>query len=769
MSQIEQHSETAPNQATKPSAEVVPLSSAAFRTATGVGIGQFSSPESGSEASLSRDSDVAAEAPEPVTAPLKRSIASALESVAASWFGPDHDHFSLGRLGNPLAPETAAAYAAELGIDLEIRRTKLSRLRITDFPCLAIDRDGTCTLVVGRINHWALTCRTADGDRPIDRPSLEKNFSGTVFVLRPIERLVSSEASGDQDSASEPPIDSVMAFLATQMIRRRPGALAQLVTAAVLSNLILVFVPIFTMAVYDRVIPHLAFETLWALTIGMSIALAADLALRHVKVRIVDSISADISHLAQVRFYRHLLYGKLGASPRLGGTIAQTVRDLEGYCQLIPMVFISMAVDLPFVLVTSIILGVVGGSVAYVPFVGGVLVAAVFVVSHWAGHNRLAPFLLLSRLQQNTVVETIEGLETIKTASAEPLLLNKWENLADSTAFGSHMSRLAHAYAQQWIMTISQLMTILTLLVGVYEISINAMTVGALSASTMLIGRLFSPITQFVVQSQRLFQARKTLEPIRQIMNMEIENADSHTIALPRQFSGHFDFLNVTHAYGPDMPPSLRDVSLTIKRGERVGIIGRIGSGKSTLLRLMVRLLEPTEGAIRLDGYDIRQFAPRAIRSKVAYMKQDAALFDDTLKANLLLGLTDPNPDKVQQAVTISGVMNFVARSPKGYGFRVGPRGERLSGGEKQAVGLARVLAADPDVLLLDEPTASMDNTTERNIITGLSSWLNGKTLVVATHRAALLDLVDRVILVHDGRVVADGPKDQVLRKLQAG
>jgi ATP-binding cassette subfamily C protein LapB len=377
--------------------------------------------------------------------------------------------------------------------------------------------------------------------------------------------------------------------------------------------------------------------------------------------------------------------------------------------------------------------------------------------------------LLLSRLQQNTVVETIEGLETIKTASAEPLLLNKWETLADSTAYGSHMSRLAHAYAQQWIMTISQLMTILTLIVGVYEISINAMTVGALSASTMLIGRLFSPITQFVIQSQRLFQAKKTLEPLRQIMNMQIENAESHNVSLPRQFSGNFDFLNVTHSYGRDLPPSLREVTLTIKRGERVGIIGKIGSGKSTLLRLIVRLLEPTEGAIRLDGYDIRQFAPRAIRSKVAYMKQDAALFDDTVKANLLLGLTNPDQDKVNQAVVISGVMNFVARSPEGYGFRVGPRGERLSGGERQAVGLARVLAADPDVLLLDEPTASMDNTTERSIINGLSSWLDGKTLVVATHRAALLDLVDRVILMHDGRIVADGPKDQVLRKLQAG
>ena len=206
-----------------------------------------------------------------------------------------------------------------------------------------------------------------------------------------------------------------------------------------------------------------------------------------------------------------------------------------------------------------------------------------------------------------------------------------------------------------------------------------------------------------------------------------------------------------------------------IKPGERIGIIGRVGSGKSTLLRLLVRLLEPTEGAIRLDGNDIRQFSPREIRRKFAYMRQDTGLFDDTLRANLLFGLARPDPALVEEALAISGVGAFAGRSPEGFGLRVGPRGERLSGGERQSVGLARAMIGNPMMLLLDEPTASMDNTAERQIITGLQQWLKGRTLIVATHRAAMLDLVDRVILMHEGKIVADGPKEQVLKKLQTG
>jgi ATP-binding cassette subfamily C protein LapB len=396
------------------------------------------------------------------------------------------------------------------------------------------------------------------------------------------------------------------------------------------------------MAVYDRVIPHLAYETLWALTIGIVIALAADLALRHVKVRLIDSIAADISHVVQIRFYRRLVHGQMGAMPRTGGALAQTIRDLESYSQLIPMAFLSLFVDVPFIFITSIILATVAGTVALVPLAGALIVAAVFAIAHVASRARLAPFLVLMRLQSNSVIETIEGLETVKTTTAESKLLNKWERLADATAYGSHMSRLAHAFAQQWTMSISQAMTVATLVLGVYEISQNAMSVGALSAATMLVGRLIGPITQFVGQSQRVIQARKTLEPIRLVLNAPIERAGDSGLSGNRKILGKLDFINVRFTYPGSPSPSLQDINLSIRPGERIGIIGRVGSGKSTLLRLIVRLLNTDEGAIQLDDSDIRQYSPRDIRRQIAYMRQDSNLFDDTLRANLFLELNNP-------------------------------------------------------------------------------------------------------------------------------
>ena len=689
----------------------------------------------------------------------------ALEWVAEAWFNyqPKDRQLHPG----PLAPETAEIIAHGLGIALKTESRSLARIRKAQFPCLALDREGYGYLLLGRAGHDQFLCRTENGDETLEIARLHKTFSGTVFFLRP---LAASE-HGDEaiESHADAPVDSIVKFLAHEMLKRRPWTLGQLALAALVSNSLLVLLPIFTMAVYDRVIPHMAFDTLWALSIGMGLALAADLALRHVKLRLIDSLAAEISHVAQIRFFRHLVFGSMVGLPRTSAAVTPAIRDLEGYCQLIPLSFISLAIDLPFVIITTIILATIAGSVAIVPIAGTIIIALIFFIAHLVGHSHLQPYLGQMRAQSNMVTETIEGLETVKTSTAETFILNRWERLADSSAFASHAARLASGMAQHWASTISQLMTIGALVLGVYEISINAMTVGALSASTMLIGRLIGPIMQMTAQIQRLLQARKTLEPIRMVFNSDLERAGDGAAALSVAIEGQFDFVDVGHRYHGSQLPSLSNITLSIKPGERVGIIGRIGCGKSTLLRLMVRLLEPTSGAIRLDGRDLRQAAPRELRRRFSFVSQDSTLFDDTLTANLLLGHEKTDPKVIEEAVTISGVAGFAGRSPEGYGMRVGPRGERLSGGERQAVGLARALIGNPAMLILDEPTAAMDNTTERHVINGLTKWLDNRTLIVATHRAAMLDLVDRVILMHEGKIIADGPKDQVLKKLQTG
>lgn len=696
---------------------------------------------------------------------MRVAPARALEWVAESWFNyqPRERQLHAGSL----APETAEIIAHGLGIALKAEIRSLSRLKKTQFPCLAIDRDGYAYLLLGQHGSAGFICRTEKGDETIDRKTLNRVASGTIFFLQPLAAAEYGETS--TENSAEAPVNSIIQFLTHEMIKRRPWTVAQLSLAAIVSNTLLILLPIFTMGVYDRVIPHLAFDTLWAMSIGMGLALTADLAIRHVKLRLVDSLAADIGHVAQIRFFRHLVFGNMVELPRTSAAVTPAIRDLEVYCQLIPLAFISLAVDLPFVIITTILLASIAGSVAFVPIIGTVVIGLVFLAAHYAGHSHLQPYLGQMRAQSNMVTEAIEGIETVKTSTSETQVLNRWERLADSSAFASHAARLANGMAQQWASTISQLMTIGALILGVYEISINAMTVGALSAAAMLVGRLIGPILQMASQIQRLIQARKTLEPIRMVFNSGLERAGDGDIALSVAIQGHFDFVEIGHTYNGSPLPSLSNITLSIRPGERIGIIGRIGCGKSTLLRLMVRLIEPSSGAIRLDGRDLRQTSPRELRRKFSFVSQDATLFDDTLTANLLLGQEKPDPKIIDDAVTISGVSSFAGRNPEGYGMRVGPRGERLSGGERQAVCLARALISDPKMLILDEPTAAMDNTTERNVINGLTKWLGDRTLIVATHRAAMLDLVDRVILMHEGKIIADGPKDQVLKRLQTG
>lgn len=691
--------------------------------------------------------------------------ARALEWVAMAWFNyqPKERQLHAGSL----APETAEIIAHGLGIELRAETRSLSRLKTSQFPCMALDREGYAYLLLGPKGSLSFICRTERGDETIDRETLKGKVSGTIFFLRPLAASELGDTSSD--ASADAPVDSIVRFLAQEMLKRRPWTLAQLALAGLVSNSLLVLLPIFTMAVYDRVIPHLAFDTLWALSIGMGLALAADLALRHVKLRLIDSLAADIGHVAQIRFFRHLLFGNMVELPRTSAAVTPAIRDLEGYCQLIPLSFISLVIDLPFVIITTILLASIAGSVAIIPIAGTLIIALIFLAAHFAGYAHLQPYLGQMRAQSNMVTETIEGIETVKTSTAETQILNRWERLADSSAFASHAARLANGMAQHWASTISQVMTIGALILGVYEISINAITVGALSAATMLIGRLIGPIMQMAVQVQRLVQARKTLEPIRMVFNSGLERAGDGDAALSVAIEGQFDFVDVSHKYNGSQLPSLSNITLSIRPGERVGVIGRIGCGKSTLLRLMVRLIEPSSGAIRLDGRDLRQTSPRELRRRFSFVSQESTLFDDTLTANLLLGHEKPEPKIIEDAVTISGVSGFAGRSPEGYGMRVGPRGERLSGGERQAVGLARALIGNPKMLILDEPTAAMDNTTERNVINGLTTWLGNRTLIVATHRAAMLDLVDRVILMHEGKIIADGPKDQVLKILQGG
>jgi ATP-binding cassette subfamily C protein LapB len=693
----------------------------------------------------------------------------ALEEIARSWFGYSLATGLGGIRGSIPSPETLADIAGELGLVVAVQERTVKSLRAEDFPCLILNHAGLSRIILDRPDARSFRCQSAGETYDLRRLDLEQDHSGLIVLVRPADE--SDPAAADESATTsmpeDPAVNSIIALLTSAMLKRRTGTLLQLILAAAVGNLLLVTMPIFSMAVYDRVLPHLAFETLWALSIGMAVVLLADLGLRYVRMKLIDSIAADIGHSVLTRFYRRLVHGKLTHTPRTGGALAQATRDIEAYSQLIPGLFLAVLVDIPFIVFSTAILAGIAGMIAFVPIGGGLLIALIYLIAHLAGHAKLAPYLALMRQQSGMVIETVDGLETIKTSGAENVMLNRWERLSDATALGSHQSRMANGFAAQAAMTVSQSLTMVVLILGVFEISENLMTVGALTASTMLLGRLVSPITQFIAQGQRLMQMRKTLEPIRAVLNLPLEQTGDRQSLARGDIRGAIQVKNVNFSYPRAHAPSLTEISLTIRPGERIGIIGRVGSGKSTLLRLLTRLNEPDTGTILLDGFDIRQTSPQRLRHAFALMQQEARLFDDTLYANLTFGLDQLDPRQFETAARLSGVAAFAARTPEGYSMRIGPHGERLSGGERQAVALARAMMGNPQMLLLDEPTAAMDNTSEQQIIGALRTWLTGRTLIVSTHRAAMLDLVDRVILMHDGKIVADGPKETVLRQLQ--
>lgn len=693
----------------------------------------------------------------------------ALEEIARSWFGYSLATGLGGIRGSIPSPETLADIAGELGLIVAVQERTVKSLRAEDFPCLILNHAGLSRIILARSDARSFRCQSAGEIYDLRRLDLEQDHSGLIVLVRPADE---SDPAAADDAATtampeDPAVNSIIALLTSAMLKRRTGTLLQLILSAAVGNLLLVTMPIFSMAVYDRVLPHLAFETLWALSIGMAVVLLADLGLRYVRMKLIDSIAADIGHSVLTRFYRRLVHGKLTHTPRTGGALAQATRDIEAYSQLVPGLFLAVLVDIPFIVFSTAVLAGIAGMIAFVPIGGGLLIALIYLIAHLAGHAKLAPYLALMRQQSGMVIETVDGLETIKTSGAEHVMLNRWERLSDATALGSHQSRMANGFAAQAAMTVSQSLTMVVLILGVFEISENLMTVGALTASTMLLGRLVSPITQFIAQGQRLMQMRKTLEPIRAVLNLPLEQTGDRQSLARGDIRGAVQVKNVNFSYPRAHAPSLTEISLTIRPGERIGIIGRVGSGKSTLLRLLTRLNEPDTGTILLDGFDIRQTSPQRLRHAFALMQQEARLFDDTLYANLTFGLDQLDPRQFETAARLSGVAAFAARTPEGYSMRIGPHGERLSGGERQAVALARAMMGNPQMLLLDEPTAAMDNTSEQQIIGALRTWLTGRTLIVSTHRAAMLDLVDRVILMHDGKIVADGPKETVLRQLQ--
>lgn len=546
-------------------------------------------------------------------------------------------------------------------------------------------------------------------------------------------------------------------------------AYTQVILAAVIANILGLSTSLFIMVVYDRVLPNEAIESLIALTVGVGIALVFDFIIKSLRAGFIDRAGQRADMIIGRRIFDQILDLQMRARKGSTGALASTLREFESLRDFFTSATLVAVVDLPFIFLFILVIWLVAGPLAIVP---ALAVPFVLLVG-------IAVQPILSRLaekafqdgqsKQGVLVETLSGLETIKAAGAARRMRARWEDAMSRQSDHGLKSRAVTQFAINATAFAQQAAQVLIVFYGVFLITAGQTSMGALIAAVILTGRTLAPLAQLAQTLTRYNQARMSYRSLDALMKAENERPEGRAwISRPR-LDGQIRFDNVSFAYPEQGTDALRNVSFIIEPGEKVAILGRIGSGKSTVARLMLGLYPPREGAVLVDGIDIRQIDPGDLRRNMGSVLQDVWLFSGTIRDNIAIGAMRPRDADILEAARIAGVEDFVRRNPAGYDLMLAERGEGLSGGQKQAITLARALVGRPPILLMDEPTSSMDVQNEAAVIQRLKVELAQRTVVIVTHRTSLLDLVDRVIVIDNGKVAADGPKSMLNRMSKGG
>lgn len=537
--------------------------------------------------------------------------------------------------------------------------------------------------------------------------------------------------------------------------------------AAAFINLIALASPIFTMNVYDRILPNKAVSSLWVLAIGVAISILFDLLLKTARASLIDYAGRRADLRISYLLFEKVLNSTLSARSTSTGEYANRVSQYEFVREFFTSNTLSVLIDTFFVFIFLFVIYLISGWLVVVPAVGFVAAIAIGLVAQYRIGKCTAAAMNESSQRQALLIESISTLETVKALQAESYLLRRWREHSKNAAKTSEAIKQLSAGAANATQFVQQLITIVVVVAGAYAFSAGDITTGAIIATVMLAGRAVAPLGQIAITLARLRQALLSLKILDTIMEQP-EDLPSTVGFVNRPItSGSVLFKDVGFVYPGSEAKVLNRLTFQIRAGERVGIIGKIGSGKTTIGRLLGRLYLPSSGDLLIDGIDIRQYHPAEVRSAVGIAGQTGDLFSGTVKENLLMGRPGASDEEILAAAQASGVDDFVSRHPRGYDMNVGERGNNLSGGQKQAVAIARLLIAKPKIVFLDEPSGSMDLASERQLIRQLSqSFARHTTIIISTHRFSMLELVDRLIVVDQGRVVADGPKAQVLQAL---
>ncbi len=549
-------------------------------------------------------------------------------------------------------------------------------------------------------------------------------------------------------------------------LRKERKAFRPVLVASAIINLLALSLPLFSMNVYDRVIPNKAVSTLWVLGIGVLLAFAMEFVLRRARTNVIDEIGRRLDIKLSQKIFGRVLSLPLAARQGNTGALAARVSEYAVVRDFFASTTIVLMVDLAFLVLFVAVIAYIAGWLALVPLTAICLMAAAGFYLQRKVADAARDAQADHGLQQTVLVESVAGMETLKSMAGERAMMGRWYNLAEIGSQSQKRLKQIQSTAVGLAQSFQQITSISLIIGGYYLFSAGVITMGAIIAIVMLASRSLAPAGQIAFLLTRFRQARTTLESIEKLFEVQDERrlgASSMPTSV-RKATLKLEECSFTY---PDAPvPALDRMNLTIKPGERIALIGRVASGKSTLGRLICGLYQPTDGAFLVNGIDSRQFRPQDLRSAFRFVGQDASLFTGSIKDNLSLGAPGVDDERLFEALRMSGADEFLARDDSGFDRAVGEQGRRLSGGQRSFLALARAFVSPCELLFLDEPTGAMDAQTERQFVNRVKESLSAEqTLVISTHRPALFDLAERIIVLDKGRVVADGPKAEILAR----
>ena len=535
--------------------------------------------------------------------------------------------------------------------------------------------------------------------------------------------------------------------------------------AAVFINIFGLLTSLFTMTVYDRVVPNNATSSLVALTIGLGIVIIFDFILKMLRAYFVDHAGAQIDRDIGEAVFARLLTMRLELKKGSTGALAGMMRELEALRDFFASATLTAVVDVPFILLTLAIVAVIGGPVVFVPGLMVPLVVLIGWLTHPAMERLSARAMGEGLLKQSVLVEAIGGLETVKTAGAGPLLSRRWIKAVEQHSDSSLRQRLISTIGVTFATSAGTISYAGVVIVGVNLIAERELTMGGLIACSILAGRAIAPLAQISQLLSRMTSTRTAYRQINEMMQMPAEGPEGDPLRLSA-VEGKIEFRNVGFRYPGAPERALDALSFTINAGEHIALLGRVGSGKSTIARMILGLYPPEEGLIMLDGTDIRQLDPADLRTHVGAAMQESVLLTGSVRENICLARAEVTDEEMVRAAEISGTHQFMGQIANGYDLRLADRGEGLSGGQRQSIAIARAVAGRPEIMVMDEPSSAMDAQSEGALIQRLKEELKDRTLILITHRPPLLQLVDRIILLDQGKIVSDGPRDNVLKQI---